>query len=70
MKGMVSKVAQSMNEQLLKPCTFEEVSVAVEQMATSPRPDGLTAEFYRDHWSVIGKEVFTIFFKFFHLWQF
>jgi hypothetical protein len=48
-----------MNEQLLKLCTVEEVSLVVAQMGglKARGPDGLSPEFFHDHWSMIGHEV-------------
>ena len=51
-----------MNEQLLKPCTMEKVSLVVAQMGglKALGPNGLTTGFFHDHWSMIGREVHSI----------
>jgi hypothetical protein len=61
------KVTWDMNEQLLKPCTFEEVSEAVGHMADFKAlgPYGLLAEFFRDSWNSTGQEVYSIVTDFF-----
>jgi hypothetical protein len=56
-----------MNEQLLKLCTVEVVSLVMAQMGglNAPGPDGLSAGFFHDHWSMIGHEVCSFVLDFF-----
>jgi hypothetical protein len=67
LEGVPLKVTAAMNESLLKPCTFEEVSEVVGQMADlkAPGPDGLPVEFFHDNWGAIGQELFSIVSEFF-----
>jgi hypothetical protein len=53
LEGLTMKVSTDMNNMLLQPCTYEEVSAAVGQMADLKAPgcDSLPAEFFHDNWS-------------------
>ena len=48
-----------MNEQLLKPCTMEKVSLVVAQMGglKAPGPNGYIALFFKSAWSIVGEDV-------------
>jgi hypothetical protein len=48
-----------MNGELLKIFTKEEVEIALKQMAPlkAPGPDGLPADFFQNHWDLMGEEV-------------
>jgi hypothetical protein len=54
-----SRVTAGMNENLLKVFTRDEVSCALNQMAPlkAPGPDGFSADFFQEHWAIIGDEV-------------
>lgn len=53
------RVTDEMNRSFTKPVTEEEVFQALQQMNAdkAPRPDVLTAGFYKDHWSMIKSGV-------------
>ncbi|XP_042950188.1 uncharacterized protein LOC122282297 [Carya illinoinensis] len=53
------KVNEEMESRLMEPFTPEEVTNAVFQMNPlgSPGPDGFPAQFYQQHWQVVGKGV-------------
>ncbi len=55
-----SEGEKSMLDKLL---TFDELSVAVQEMSSGKAPglDGLNAEFYRQFWPVIGRDLFSVF---------
>ncbi len=48
-----------------KLLTFDELSVAVQEMSSGKAPglDGLNAEFYRHFWPVIGRDLFSVFWR-------
>jgi hypothetical protein len=48
-----------MNVDLLKPCTLQEVSLALQFMGPfkASGPDGFPASFYQHNWAHIGEEV-------------
>ena len=54
-------VTRSNNEDLIRPFTFDEFELAVEQMHPdkAPGPDGLNLAFYQFFWLVMGKEIFN-----------
>ncbi len=56
----VSEWEKSMLDKLL---TFDELSVAVQDMSSGKAPglDGLNAEFNRIFWPVIGRDLFSVF---------
>ncbi|XP_035551053.1 uncharacterized protein LOC118349651 [Juglans regia] len=58
-QGVVSRVTDEMLQQLDRPCTVEEVEVALRQMSPfkSPGPDGFSAGFYQDHWKIVSHDV-------------
>jgi hypothetical protein len=53
------RITEEMNEALLKGFTKEEVGFALKQMAPlkAPEPDGLPADFFQNHWELMGDEV-------------
>ncbi|RVX23698.1 putative mitochondrial protein [Vitis vinifera] len=55
-----SKVTAAHNANLLSPFSFEEFSIAVQQMHPdkSPEPDGFNLAFFQHFWPLIGKEIF------------
>lgn len=57
--SMSRRITRDMNEQLLQPCTLEEVSNTLQHMGPfkAPGPDGFLACFYQENWSNIGDEV-------------
>ncbi|XP_042983268.1 uncharacterized protein LOC122312670 [Carya illinoinensis] len=57
LRSVAPSVTSSMNEQLSKVFTREEVEAAVRNMAPykSPGPDGFEACFYQEHWHLIGE---------------
>jgi hypothetical protein len=59
LEHLEEKVSTSMNMELLKPFSTEEVDSALHQMAPlkAPGPDGFPAGFFQHHWAVMGKEV-------------
>ncbi|XP_035546588.1 uncharacterized protein LOC118348634 [Juglans regia] len=59
LNGLKGCVTSSMNDQLSKTFTREEIEVAVKSMAPlkSPGPDGFGACFFQKHWNTIGEEV-------------
>jgi hypothetical protein len=54
-----NKVCNSMNEQLLRPFTEEEINNALSQMhpLKSPGPDGYSAVFYKKFSPIVGAHV-------------
>ncbi|XP_059433934.1 uncharacterized protein LOC132167054 [Corylus avellana] len=56
--GLERRITPSMNEQLEREITVEEIYYAISQMGVqkAPGPDGLPACFYHDNWSIIGEE--------------
>ena len=54
-----SKVTTLMNNNLLAEFTNEEVKTVLDQMVPTKAPsqDGFTAEFYQQHWDIVGLEV-------------
>jgi hypothetical protein len=66
-EDLTMKLSTDMNNMLLQPCTYEEVSAAVGQMADLKAPgcDGLPTEFFHDNWSTIGQEIFSVVSDFF-----
>lgn len=48
-----------MIHQLDRPCTVEEVELALKQMSPfkSPGPDGFSAGFYQDHWKILSHDL-------------
>jgi hypothetical protein len=59
LEHLEENVSTSMNMELLKPFSTEEVDSALHQMAPlkAPGPDGFPAGFFQHHWAVMGKEV-------------
>ncbi|GLT73379.1 hypothetical protein SLA2020_452430 [Shorea laevis] len=53
------RVTSTMNGQLLRAFTPEEIDMALAQMhpLKSPGPDGFLAGFYQQHWEVVGPDV-------------
>ncbi|XP_057746432.1 uncharacterized protein LOC130965691 [Arachis stenosperma] len=56
------RVTESMNNDLLKEVTEEEIKQAVFGMdgTRAPRPNGLSGQFYQKHWSTIQKDVCAV----------
>ena len=52
-------VTQEMNDQLLRPFSWDEVESAINQMESimAPGPDGMPPLFYQSFWSLVGDEV-------------
>ena len=59
LEGVQSVVSSSMNAELTKPYTREEVDMAIKNMAsmTALGPDGMPPIFYQTFWPDIGLEV-------------
>lgn len=59
LSGMDSRITPEMNVELLKSCTLEEISHALQHMGPlkAPGPDGFSASFYQPNWATIGDEV-------------
>lgn len=49
--------------ELEKPLSFQELTMAVQQQSPgkSPGLDGLTSEFYKAFWSLIGQDLYAVF---------
>ncbi|MBA0824001.1 hypothetical protein Goarm_020691, partial [Gossypium armourianum] len=61
--GLVKKrIINSMNEELLKPFTEEEIGHVVKMMAPlkSPGIDGFPVMFYQRYWHIVGPEISSI----------
>jgi hypothetical protein len=58
-QSLQESVSEEMNGELLKNFTKEEVIIALKQMAPlkAPGPDGLPADFFQNHWDLMGEEV-------------
>ena len=60
---MVQQVDQvmspSMNEGLLQPFSLEEIRCALFQISPSksPRPDGMTALFFKKYWNIVRSDI-------------
>jgi hypothetical protein len=69
LSGIARKITPYMNASLIKPCTIEEVSMALNQMGPfkSAGPDGFSAAFYQQNWSSIGDEVCRAVSSFIHV---
>ena len=54
-----TRVTWDMNQQLIKEFTSEEVLMALQQMhpTKSPKPDDMSAIFYKKYWSIVGNDV-------------
>lgn len=54
-----SRVSTTMNEDLVKEYTEEEVKQALDSMGDlkAPGPDGMPALFYKRYWATVGKDV-------------
>lgn len=59
----ISKLSEDEKIQLEKPLSFEELSAAVKQQSAgrSLGLDGLTSEFYKASWSLIGPDLHGVF---------
>jgi len=59
LSGIACRVTNEMNVDLLKPCTLQEVSLALQFMGPfkASGPDGFPASFYQHNWAHIGEEV-------------
>ena len=59
LKGVNKFGSDSMNTELLKPYSKEEVDIAIKQMAPlkAPSPDGMPQIFYQSFWQNVGSEV-------------
>jgi ribonuclease HI len=59
LQALDTRVTESMNKDLLKVFTEEEVEIALKQMGAfkAPGPDGLPAGFFQHHWEILGGEV-------------
>jgi len=66
LSGMDSRITPEMNEELLKPCTLEEVSHTLQHMGPlkASGPDGFSASFYQHNWATIGDKVCHAIFNF------
>ncbi|XP_065855885.1 uncharacterized protein [Euphorbia lathyris] len=55
------KISANMNADLTQNFTFEEFTVAINQMhpGKSPGPDGLNSGFFQQYWKLIGKDILT-----------
>lgn len=60
------RVTSSMNDQLLRNFTLEEVDTALTQIhpLKSPGSDGYSASFYQYHWSSVGPSVRAVVLRF------
>jgi len=56
LSGIPCRVMLEMNEKLLKPCTTEEVDLALQHMGSFKPPslDGFSASFYQQNWGTLG----------------
>lgn len=65
--GLHTRVNEAMNLELTKELTFEEISLAISNMASlkSPGPDGFPVCFYVENWDTVGVEVCRVVSNFF-----
>jgi len=57
------QLTEEEKSRLDQPLTFAELTAAVQELSSGKVPglDGLNAEFYKQFWSVIGKDLFSVF---------
>ncbi|KAG7572529.1 hypothetical protein ISN44_As09g008890 [Arabidopsis suecica] len=57
--GMLPRVTDSMNQELTKPVTSEEIKKAVFNIRgdSTPGADGMSAHFYQTYWDIVGPQV-------------
>ncbi|KAL0413324.1 UNVERIFIED_CONTAM: hypothetical protein Sradi_1534100 [Sesamum radiatum] len=57
--SLEGRVSRAMNKELIRTFTSEEITQAINQMhpLKSPGPDGMTAIFYQNFWSIVGPDV-------------
>jgi hypothetical protein len=55
-------VTESMNDDLVRDCSMEEIELALFQMGPykAPGPDGLNASFFQTNWPIMKKEVCNV----------
>lgn len=59
----LSKLTEEERSELDRPLSFGEISQAVQDLSSgkSPGLDGLTAEFFKSFWNVLGLDLFEVF---------
>lgn len=62
MDRVLCQISESMNENLTRAVTEEEVRLAPYQLGGSkaPGPDGFPRMFYQKNWQIVGPDVFTV----------
>ncbi|KAL0444606.1 UNVERIFIED_CONTAM: putative mitochondrial protein [Sesamum latifolium] len=63
LRGMPTRVSESMNEALIQPFVPDEVKLVISQMYPykSPGPNGMSPVFYQKYWHIVGPEKFGYF---------
>lgn len=59
----LSKLSEKEHDELDSPLSFGELSQAVQEMSSgkSPGLDGLSAEFFKSFWNLIGEDLYGVF---------
>ncbi|CAL9233523.1 unnamed protein product, partial [Arabidopsis halleri] len=59
LSGMEPRVTDTMNRELIKPVTSEEIRDAAFAIKgdKAPGPDGMTGQFFQSYWTVVGQQV-------------